>query len=308
MKNWAFLLLLFFPEFTHSQQIPHISQWSQHQYAINPAFTGIKQCMEVQSTIRGQWINLAGAPVTGFLTINSPLRAKRRKFLSGRHGMGGLVCYDQIGPFQNIQVQLSYAGHFNFTIDNRLSLGLAVGAKQLAFDIAKAKPLDPDPAINGSATQILPTATFGAWWNGKKYFIGFSIYELIPQKWNGIGTDARSKMHTMFNAGYKMQINPKLIFFPAIYAGFVPNSPVDLQLQASLEFNRRWWVGLGFRNTDAVIGMIGFKFLEKWKAGYSYDFIVSKLRPGTLHTHEITLSFSPCMQRVEQQTSCPVFE
>lgn len=308
MKNWAVIILSFFAAFSYSQQIPHITQWSQHQYAINPAFTGIKQCMEVQSTMRGQWMNLAGAPVTGYLTINSPLRAKRRKFLSGRHGMGGLIYYDQLGPFQTIQVQLSYAGHFNFTIDNRLSLGLAVGAKQMAFDISKAQPLDPDPTINGSATQILPTATFGAWWNGKKYYLGMSIYELIPQKWNVIGTDARSKIHAMFNAGYKMQINPKFTFYPAMYVGFVPNSPVDLQLQALGEFNRKWWIGLGFRNVDALIGMVGFKFLDKWKVGYSYDFVLSKLRPGTFHTHELTLSFSPCKQRVEQQTSCPVFE
>lgn len=291
-----------------AQQIPHITQWVHHQYAINPAYTGIKNCMEVQSTIRGQWLNLSGAPVTGFLSLHAPLKAKRNKFLAARHGLGGLIYYDQIGPFQTIQVQMSYAGHFNFSVDNRLSLGLAVGAKQLAFDITKAKPLDPDPAINGSATQILPTATFGAWWNGKNYFLGMSIYELIPQKWNQIGTNASSKMHGMFNAGYKMQINPKFTFFPAMYVGFVPNSLVDLQIQALGEFQRKWWFGLGLRNTDALIAMVGFKFLDKWKIGYSYDFILSRLRPGTFHSHELTLSFSPCKQRVDRQAACPIFD
>lgn len=308
MKYLFFLILFGCLNWTYGQQIPHITQWSQHQYAINPAFTGIKNCMEVQSTIRGQWMNLAGAPVTGYLTMNAPLRAKRRKFLSARHGLGGLIYYDQLGPFQTIQVQFSYAGHFNFTIDNRLSLGLAVGAKQLAFDLSKAQPLDPDPTINGSATQILPTATFGAWWNGKNYFLGMSLYELIPQQWNVIGTNAKSKIHGMFNAGYKIQFSPKFTFFPAMYVGFVPNSPVDLQLQALGEFNRRWWLGLGFRNTDALIGMVGFKFLDKWKIGYSYDFVLSKLRPGTFHTHELTLSFSPCKQQIDKQAACPVFE
>jgi type IX secretion system PorP/SprF family membrane protein len=308
MKQFVLLIFLVLSSAIHSQQLAHITQWSQHQYAINPAFTGIKTCMEVQSTIRGQWMNLSGAPITGFLTLNAPLKAKRAKFYAARHGMGGLVSYDQIGPFQTFQVQLSYAGHFNFTIDNRLSLGLAVGAKQLAFDINKAMPLNPDPVINGSATQILPTATFGAWWNGKNYFIGFSAYELIPQKWNVIGTDARSRMHAMINAGYKMQVNPKFTFFPAIYVGFVANAPVDLQIQALGEFQRKWWIGLGFRNTDALIGMVGFRFYEKWKLGYSYDFILSKLRPGTFHTHELTLSFSPCKQRIDQQAACPVFE
>ncbi|MNU73973.1 hypothetical protein D3C71_634630 [compost metagenome] len=308
MKNKLFVIFLLLTLSLQAQQVSHMSQWMHHQYAINPAYTGIKTCLEAQSTIRGQWIKVDGAPYSGWVSVNAPLKAKRTKFLSARHGLGGMVYLDQIGPFQDIRVQLSYAGHFNFSLTNRLSLGLAVGARQLSFDLNKAKPLTPDPTINGSASQILPTATFGAWWNGKNYFVGFSLYELIPQKWNVIGTSAQSQMHAMLTAGYKYQINPKIDLYPGMYFAYTKNTPIELQVHGIVEFQRKFNFGLGLRNTDALIAMVGFRFKEKWKLGYSYDFILSKMRPNTFHSHELTLSFSPCKQRSESTSGCADFD
>lgn len=308
MKNTLLCIFVCIVTCSFGQQVSHMSQWIHHQYAINPAYTGIKTCLEAQSTIRGQWIKVDGAPYSGWVSVHAPLQAKRRKFLSGRHGLGGMVYLDNIGPFQDIRVQLSYAGHFNFSLTNRLSLGLAVGARQLSFDLNEAKPLTPDPTINGSASQILPTATFGAWWNGKKYFAGFTLYELIPQKWNTIGMNARSQMHAMVTGGYKFNINSKVDVFPGMYVAYTKNTPIELQIHALVEFQRKFNIGLGIRNTDALITMIGFRFREKWKLGYSYDFILSKMRPNTFHSHEITLSFSPCKQRVESTSGCADFD
>lgn len=301
-----FSLCIFF--IGDAQQLGNMSQWFNHQYAFNPAYTGIKQCMDVQATLRGQWIKVDGAPYTGWLSIHSPLSAKRRKFLSARHGLGGLVSMDKIGPFQDIRVQLSYAGHFNFNVYNRLSLGLAFGARQLSFDLNEAKPLTPDPVINGSASQILPTATVGAWWNGRKYYIGFSMSELIPQKWAVIGMNARYQMHAYLTGGYKYQINPKFTLIPGIFLSFTKNTPINLQIHAVMEYKHVFSFGLGYRNTDALIGIIGFRIKEKFKIGYSFDFILSKLRPNTVHTHEITLSFSPCRKQSDNPNACATFD
>ncbi len=291
-----------------AQQIPHMSQWSNHQFAINPAHAGIKTCLEVQSTLRGQWINMDGAPISGWATISAPLQAKRKKYLSGRHGLGGIVNYDQLGAFKQISLQLAYAGHFNFTKEDRLSLGLAFGATQLAFDIEKAKPLFADPRINGSAVELKPTATFGAWWNGKNYYAGFSLYQMIPQKWKSIGSDAKFSMHAMVNGGYRMPLNQEWSLLPAAYIGFAKAAPMDFQLQALVDYRSRLITGLGFRNTDAVIGFLGFRFEERWRIMYSYDFILSPLRSGTFHSHELTIGFSPCRTPSSDQQLCPLFE
>ena len=291
-----------------AQQIPHMSQWANHQFAVNPAHAGIKTCLEVQSTLRGQWLNIDGAPMTGWLTVSAPLQAKRKQFLSARHGIGGMVMYDQLGAFRQLTASLTYAGHFNFTIDNRLSLGLSFGATQLSFDINKARPLTPDPRINGSAVELKPTATFGAWWNGKNYYAGMAIYQLIPQNWDEMGMDARSSMHGMVNAGFRMPMGKEWTVLPGLYAGFTKAAPIDLQLQAMFDFRSRVLFGAGFRNTDAVIGFLGFRFEDRWRVLYSYDYVLSPMRVGSFHSHELTISFSPCKTPSSDQQLCPLFE
>lgn len=301
-------IALLFPLALVGQQVPHISQWSQHQFAINPAHTGIKTCMDVQSTIRGQWMSLDGAPTTGFLTVSAPLKAKRTKFLSARHGFGGLLSYDQIGPFQQFNFQFSYAGHFNFTQDNRLSLGLAIGASQLSFDFAKAKPLTIDPVINGSNSEILPAANFGAWWNGKNYYVGLSLYQLIKQDWKTIGFGAQSTVHGMMNAGARMRFTESASFLPGIYVGFTKNTPLNVQLQALVDYKNRLIFGVGYRNTDAIIGFFGVRFEEKWRLVYSHDFMLSGLKQGLMGSNELSLSYSPCRSSNNIKQLCPLFE
>jgi type IX secretion system PorP/SprF family membrane protein len=308
MKQLILSLFVFNLLFVSGQQLSHLSQWSNHQFAINPAHAGIKTCLEVQSSLRGQWINMEGAPVTGWLTVSAPLQAKRNHYLSARHGLGGMVNYDQLGAFKQITLMMAYAGHFNFSRDERLSLGLAVGATQLAFDLEKAKPLLADPRINGSAVELKPTATFGAWWNGKNYYAGLSLYQLIPQNWKKIGYDATSSMHGMINGGFRMPLNAEWTMLPSLYAGFVRAAPLDLQLQALFDYKGRFTTGLGFRNTDALIGFLGFRFEERWRIMYSYDFVLSPLRQGTFHSHEITIGFSPCKAISADQQLCPLFE
>lgn len=308
MKQVLVIAFLLVSYLSVAQQLPHMSQWASHQFAINPAHTGIKNCLEVQGTARGQWIDIEGAPATGWLTWSAPLKRKPKKLLAPRHGLGARFMYDQIGPFQQLDFQLSYAGHFNFTIDNRLSLGLAFGASQLSFDLNKAKPLEADPVINGSAVELLPDATFGAWWNGKNYYAGMSLYNLIPMTWEKIGGRARGSIHGMINGGFRYAFNQKVTALPGMYVGFTKGAPIDLQMQVLIDYNRKFTTGLGFRNTDAVIAFLGFQLGDRWRMMYSYDFILSKLRPGSYHSHELTFSFSPCRIPSSDQQLCPLFQ
>lgn len=291
-----------------SQQRNHLSQWATHQMAINPAHAGIKKCIDVRGTTRGQWIGVEGAPITGNLTISAPLQMKRVKYLQARHGISGNILYDKIGPFSEYKIQLGYAGHFNFTKDDRLSLGISSGFRQLNFDLSKARPLDPDPVINGSASQLFPTATFGAWFNGKNYFGGLVIYDLIKNNWNQIGNTAKTRMQTVITGGYRLRINQDLTVLPAIYGAYVKNAPIDFQVQAILDIKTKLNIGLGYRNTDALILFIGTNLGDKMKMMYSFDFVLSKLRANSYHSHELTVVFSPCRSYSTQTEGTPLFD
>ena len=105
--------------FTFGQQIPQYTQWSAHQFALNPAHAGIKPCIDIHSLYRMQWVGFDGAPKSGFFTASFPLHSKRKQYLSARHGTGIRFESDRIGQFNVNRFNFAYAGHFNFSKENR---------------------------------------------------------------------------------------------------------------------------------------------------------------------------------------------
>jgi len=128
-------LLLSVSSIAYGQQIAQFSQWSFHQFALNPAHAGIKSCIDLHTLYRAQWLGFSGAPRSGMLTLCAPLKSKRNEFLSARHGIGLRFENDRIGQLSTNRLNVAYAGHFNFSRDNRLSLGIYGGVIQMGYDV-----------------------------------------------------------------------------------------------------------------------------------------------------------------------------
>ena len=96
-----------------AQQLPQYTQWSSHQFAINPAHAGIKNCLDVHSLFRAQWLGFEGAPKSGFLTIAAPINGVRKHAYSPRHGIGAKIETDKIG------VKLGSCGIILETVKNK---------------------------------------------------------------------------------------------------------------------------------------------------------------------------------------------
>jgi len=292
----------------NAQQLPQYTQWSSHQFAINPAHAGIKSCIDIHSLYRLQWVGFDGAPKSGFLTISAPIKTKRKSYLQARHGVGMRFETDRIGHFNTNRLNAAYAGHFNFSRDNRLSLGLYGGIIQFGFDPSNTLTIDPDPAINQEASFVAPDATFGAWWNGENYYIGAVLQNLIPYKWVDLGNDSRFRFHSLVNAGYRVKINETLTVFPAFILKIPPRGPVALDLQAMVDLKDVVDLGLGYRNSDAVLFFAGFKINQRFSVQYSFDLTLSPLRNGSSNTHELSLTFSACRPENTSTSKCPLFE
>lgn len=305
--KYGWLLLLFGVSSLWAQQIPQYSQWASHQFAINPAHAGIKKCIDLQTLYRAQWIGLDGAPQSGFVTASLPLSSKRRRYLSARHGMGVKFENDRIGQIGTNRFNLAYAGHFNFSKDTRLSLGVYAGVVQFGFDHATATTVDPDPAVMHEASFVRPDAHFGAWWNGENYYVGLMLNQLIPASWE-LGNASRYRFHTKLNAGYRFVFNEKTALVPAAMMRIPFAGPVSLDLNLNLDLNNKFNVGLGFRGGDALIFMAGFKIREQFSVQYSFDYTVSDLQRVSNNTHEISIGFLTCKPERRGTSNCPLFE
>lgn len=292
----------------HTQQLPQYTQWAFHQFAINPAHAGIKNCLDIHSLYRMQWFGFEGAPKSGFLTLSAPLSSLQKHILSSRHGVGAKIEIDNIGQFSLTRLNLAYAAHFNFSPDTRLSLGIYGGFLQFGYNPQNTITINPDPMVTKESSFIKPDATFGAWWNGKNYYFGLVLQNLIPAKWENIGTDSKFRFHSILNGGYRYSLDDKYTILPAFLLKIPPSGPVALDLNVLFDYKNQFGFGIGYRNVDALLFIANFKIKKQLSVQYSFDFILSPLRKGTINTHELSITFSTCKPKDSRATKCSLFE
>lgn len=308
MKKISFIFVfLMLNSIVFGQQLPQYTQWSFHQMVMNPAHAGIKNCVEIHSIFRTQWVGFEGAPKSGVLTFSSPIKTKRKQYLSARHGMGFRFETDRIGQFTTNRVNLAYAGHFNFDKTNRLSLGLYGGIIQMGYNPNGSVTTVPDPVVSQEGSFLAPDASFGAWWNGENYYFGLMFQQLITSEWPTIGSASKFRLHPTVNMGYRMKVSEKITFLPSLMLKVPPRGPLAMDLNLMLDFSNRFVTGLGYRNTDALMIFAGFKLSPRFTIHYSFDFTLSDIQQVSSNTHEFSLIFNTCKKENTSTSSCPLF-
>jgi type IX secretion system PorP/SprF family membrane protein len=308
MRTLCIILSIGFFHGLLGQQIAQYSQWSFNQFAINPAMAGLKQCLDVRAGFRAQWVGFEGAPRTGLVTINAPLKTKRKALNAPYHGLGGKVERDAFGHFNNIGISMAYALHFPLSKERRLSFGVNGGIQQFGFDQTNVTTVDPDLAVGQSASNFLfPLIGFGGWYNTKRFYVGAAIDQLARNRWSDIGFNSRFGLHLKMQAGTQFTFENNNSVLPAIMLRIPPKGPASFDLNLMFDFVDNLLLGLGYRNTDAVIFLARLR-LDKFSVGYSFDFVTSAIRGGNFHTHEISILYNTCRSEKRSTSACPLFE
>lgn len=311
MRCWALLLFLSATGLA-AQQTAQYTQNVFNMFAINPAVAGSKDCIDVRLGYRQQWVGFPGAPVTGWATINSVIKPKRRSFHANRHGVGLFVEADNTGPLGYTTLQLAYAYHLQLKRDVFLSFGLYAGLLQEKLsmgDVLASDNQDPALANNGSVL-VYPDVTPGIWLYGKASWAGFSIRQLMGNRLEGIGQEMALTRHYIASAGHRFRVNKNFSVVPNGLFKLSPASPLAMDLNVMFEYHRKLGLGVSYRNQDAVAFMVKLPFLKYFTLGYSYDVTTSKLRAGGANTHEFILGIYPCapLDPDKAIVRCPIFE
>jgi type IX secretion system PorP/SprF family membrane protein len=292
----------------NAQQLSQISQWNFHQFSINPAHAGIKPCMDIHALYRTQWVGFKGAPQTGIFTFSAPLKSKRKYYLSGRHGIGFKFENDRVGPFVHNRFNVAYARHMNFSTDNRLSMGLYGGIMQMSYLGNELSVIQPDPSVTRDVNLVLPDAHLGLWWNSKRYYVGLMLQNLVMLKWNKIGTNSGQQFHFALNGGYQFILSDKISLQPVALFKVPLKGPVAFDLNMLFDYKNQIGLGVGYRNTDALIFMASFKIKEQFSIHYSFDYTLSAIQNVSKNTHEVSLIFTGCKSKNTKTNACPMFE
>ena len=304
-KKFLLLIVLFaFGENIQAQQDMTFSMYNFNPLFANPATAGYQDKQWMSALGRYQWVGIEGAPRSAVVSYQTPLK-------NDNLAIGALVKYDAIGLMNNIGLDLSFAYRIRLTDKTRLSLGLM--ASMFNYNDARRDAITsvPDPTAVSNVTAWVPNFGAGAYLFSERYFVGVSVPHLLnlriadPQAAAVGNTLSRVYNHYFGSAGYVFGKDGGVKFKPTTFFKMAENSSANIDINANILLQERFWFGLGYRtggdviNQDGMFQSLGslrgesvvatFKMMATnfMEVGYSYDYPVQNLGRTNSGSHEI---------------------
>jgi type IX secretion system PorP/SprF family membrane protein len=315
MHKYILLIFLCDATFLFAQQDGYQTHFQFNEISYNPSYAGKednKIC--ISSLFHQQYLGFKSDVITDYenKSVIQPTRiAPQTQYftISGRWlqhvGIAFQFINDEIGPQQVKLPKLNLA--YYFKVKNAdLAFGFYAGVMQKSLDGNKLVPLSmlqppfiPDPNVPLSMVSE------------KKFDMGLGIHYKNPALSNlNIGVSATHILNSDFSfINYKQQSVSfsslktnyyfnmatdipaglsKLILQPNVFMKYASRLQVDVNILAI--YNQSVYGGFSFRQEDNINMMLGF-FRGNFKVGYSFDFILNTLKPGTKTTHELFIQY-----------------
>ncbi len=301
---WALLIII--STVANAQQLPAYSQYTFNGFLLNPAVAGSEGYTTINITSREQWVGIEGAPSTQCISIQTRIMKRdyiqtnasvRKRYLrplrSGKVGLGAYIYRDHIGLSDQTGVQLTYAYHISRE-KSQFSMGLTLSVFQYKLNTSEIKlPDATDKLINKEPmSMIVPDANIGVYYTNQGMFIGFSAFNLTQASimfGSYSNSDFRLKRQYNLIGGFKYDLDEIYTLEPSVYLKVSEQWKPQSDIMLKLICDRKFWLGLGYRNNSTIIGTLGIK-LNKFYVGYSYDYSSNSLSYYSYGTHELMLA------------------
>ncbi len=303
MKKLIIYILLLFAgfEMISAQQVHQLTQYSLNDFAFNPAVAGKSfEKLTTRASYRRQWLGAFDGAEPTTMTISAHANFTESKAV----GLGMMIYNDKTGPTTRFGVQLAYAYHIPLDLakENYLSFGLSGTLLQYGLDGSMLDAADASDPIVATANEskLNGDANFGAYLYGPKYYVGISALQLVQSKFDLTGQNQNTDLITLSNsrhfygaAGYKFDLSEDFAIEPSGLIKFVPQGGVPPSFEINLRafYENNYWIGLGYRSSDALALMLGISLDNGLHIGYTYDIITSNIKNLGNGSHEILLGF-----------------
>ena len=273
----------------HAQQEVMISQYMFNGLFLNPAYAGTHDYTTSSLLHRAQWVQVDGAPRTSMLAIDAPL-------MNRSMGLGFSIVHDQIGVSKDLDISGHYSYHLNLGDYGRLSFGLRAGVSIYSAQISDLHYWDANDQVYQGNITNQPIGKFGFglyWYNGTGY-VGLSVPTIYAADGKitmntGDALDHYFTQHYYLQAGKVYPLNEVLDIKPSTVIKYLPNAPVEADVNCNVLYKERIWLGVGYRTGDALVGMVEYQVTPQMRIGYAYDMTTSRLRSYTSGSHEVML-------------------
>lgn len=292
------------------QQLSLFTQYRENAVIINPAamesdFLAFGNNLTFGASYRSQWGGIESAPRTQTLRMSFI----SKKFAGVTPLLGGHIINDQTGPTGFTGIYGRIGGVVTEDAEySGLAFALTAGAVQYRVNASELFLRD-DGDVLGTTDQskIFPDVGLGIYYyqmvgDGNYFYSGVSMpqalgLDLTFRNENGQFFTQRVR-HLYGTMGFYKFVGDDGFLEPSVLVKYVPNAPVNVDVNVRYQMPANLWVGAGVSSARAVHLETGFLlgdglgFDNILRMGYGFDYSFSSFGPSAGATHEINLTFS----------------
>ncbi len=300
-----------------AQQEAHYTQFMYNKLLLNPAYAGAREVPSFTAIHRSQWVGFDGAPTSQLLSFSS-------KFFNDKVGFGATVSHVKLGFQQDFFGQVAYSYDLIARDGISLRAGLQGSLRKFGInfgdpnDLVLASPID-ETLTNGDYNKLVGNFGAGVYGSYKDYFYaGFSVPSLIGNELNSKnGTAApellaHTRKHFYGMLGASLPIADDVRIVPQVLIKYVKNAPFDADLNGTLEYARKFGVGLSYRLGgdsnglgESVDLLVFGRIRNQFTIGASYDFTLSQIKDYSVGSFEVMLQAD--LRKTKNEMSNPRF-
>lgn len=157
------------------------------------------------------------------------------------------------------------------------------------LDVNKLNPVNIDPSLQNFNNKFSPNIGAGIYLHSNKAYVGFSVPNFIETNRYNDNEIAifKEKINYYLIGGYVFDISSDIQFKPAGLLKIVQGAPLQADISANFMFMEKLTVGIAYRWSAAMSGMVGFQISEGMHIGYGYDLETTHLDKYNSGSHEI---------------------
>jgi type IX secretion system PorP/SprF family membrane protein len=325
MRKLIFIAIGFLLNLTgFAQQVYMFSNYTNNQYVLNPAASGMYDYVQWNTSYRKQWSGIDGAPTSMYTSFNMAInKQKNRHFRSKdarhfyykhnkhklHHGIGALVSQDEFGAFQKTRIQASYGVHIPLFGPYRISFATRIGMGNTALDPGKVTLKDAsDPTytfyLADNNKKVSFDADFGLWFYSDKWYAGYSALQVVPNGYTpaDVSKDGMQLSHHHVTGGYHIVVmrdrdyddleSRNIVVTPSAMFRYRPGTPINVDVSAQVHFEQRGRLGFSWRMDNAMAIWAGVDLGHKMAIMYAYDIPTNTLSTIQTGSHEFSITIN----------------
>lgn len=285
MKKLLLIIFISSSLVSNAQQDAQASMYFFNPLNYNPAYAGTRGSLNLTAVNRSQWVGWEGAPQTQFLSIHAPIARKRI-------GLGVNMSYDNIGSRSNVNAMANFVYHLQLNSKSlRLSFGASAGINSNQYDFNSLIVNDQSDVFLTSNQTLAPNFGAGLYLHSNRGYLGFSLPRLIEKSIDNNTGNSFLQRHYYLTSGFVFSANSVTDIKPSVLIKYTQNAPITVDLNYSMFFYKKVWVGLMYRMHESVGFNSSYRIKELFTLGYSFDYPINNLRFNNFGSHEVLFSF-----------------